>query len=422
MKNLLYSLLRKSERYFKTDMIYVAKGGSWLSVGQFVSSIMALVLSIAFARLVEKEVYGEYKYILSLASLLGIFTLSGMSTAIAQATAAGHSGTIISAFKITLRFNFILVPITIAMATYHHFISGNPSLTLASLLIGATSPLISSFTIFGGLLLGKKDFKGSVLANSLIGIIPPVLVMATMLVFPTPLILATTYFSTLTLVTAYLYFTSVRKYAEKEARTDWNAIRYGKHTSAMNIFGIIASQIDKVIVFHYLGPTQLAIYAFALAIPDQIKGMIKNLNSLMLPRFAERDRTILLPSLWKKMLLLGGGISCIALAYIGSAPIIFNLLFPEYTESVFYSQLIALSLITFAANVPATAMQAQLEKKILYTFNISWAIIQIILVMTLTPPYGLFGAIMAIIVGRVYFLFFWIVVTLLISQGNETKK
>ena len=74
-----YNLLRWSEKWTKTDMIYLARGGFWLTLGQVISSLSAFLLAIAFANLLPKETYGEYKYILSIASILAIPTLTGMA-------------------------------------------------------------------------------------------------------------------------------------------------------------------------------------------------------------------------------------------------------------------------------------------------------------------------------------------------------
>lgn len=65
LKTRIHALLRSSERYFKTDMVYLAKGGSWLFSAQVLSGALSFILAIAFANLVPKEAFGTYKYVLS---------------------------------------------------------------------------------------------------------------------------------------------------------------------------------------------------------------------------------------------------------------------------------------------------------------------------------------------------------------------
>src|SRR3989338_6310130 len=81
MRNKAYQLLRRSEDFFKTDMVYLAKGGFWFTLAQTVVSLSSFFLAVAFAQFVTKEAYGQYKYILSIVGLLGAFTLSGLPSA-----------------------------------------------------------------------------------------------------------------------------------------------------------------------------------------------------------------------------------------------------------------------------------------------------------------------------------------------------
>src|SRR5436190_679725 len=110
MQNLrakVYSLLRKSEAIFKTDMIYLAKGGFWQAFGQASSSIFSLFLILTFANLVPKETYGLYRYILSLAGILGVFTLTGMNRSVTQAVASGYDGALKTAVTYQLKWSLL---------------------------------------------------------------------------------------------------------------------------------------------------------------------------------------------------------------------------------------------------------------------------------------------------------------------------
>ena len=78
-----------SEKYIKTDMVYLARSGFWLLFGQGTTLLSVLALSIVFANFLPKETYGTYKYILSLTGIFSIFTLPGMTTALIRATARG---------------------------------------------------------------------------------------------------------------------------------------------------------------------------------------------------------------------------------------------------------------------------------------------------------------------------------------------
>ena len=80
IKNTTLKALLWLQGYTKTDMVYLASGGFWAVFSQLVVSFGTFLLAIAFAHFVSKEAYGEYKYILSIAGILGTFTLNGLAT------------------------------------------------------------------------------------------------------------------------------------------------------------------------------------------------------------------------------------------------------------------------------------------------------------------------------------------------------
>ena len=73
MKRLVLPWFHWGEKYLKTDLVYLSRGGFWLSIGQGVAMLSGFFLSTAFANLLPKESFGTYKFILSGVAILGIF-------------------------------------------------------------------------------------------------------------------------------------------------------------------------------------------------------------------------------------------------------------------------------------------------------------------------------------------------------------
>ena len=57
------------------DIYYFARGGFWLSSGFILAGIIQFLIVIAFTHLTGKEFYGQYNFIISVLSILAIFTL-----------------------------------------------------------------------------------------------------------------------------------------------------------------------------------------------------------------------------------------------------------------------------------------------------------------------------------------------------------
>jgi O-antigen/teichoic acid export membrane protein len=183
------------------------------------------------------------------------------------------------------------------------------------------------------------------------------------------------------------------------------------HFSVMNILNTVSQQADRVLVFHYLGAIELAIYAFATSIPDQIKTLFNSIATLAMPRFVKRPLEEVRSTFIYRLL----GLSAIALVIAGMyallAPFIFHILFPSYSEAVFYSMLYALTLIPVSAVVPLALLEAHAAKRELYIYNTAGPLFQIAVLAVLVSTMGLLGAVISRIIGRSFYFLLGIVLT-----------
>src|SRR3989344_6820392 len=113
---LLTRLVRWSEGYTKLDMVYLASGSFWITLSQAGSTIVSLVVLIAFANLLTQEDYGTYRYILALAGLLNIFSLTGMKSSVARAVAMGQDGALRAAVRHQLIWGVLMLAAFLALA------------------------------------------------------------------------------------------------------------------------------------------------------------------------------------------------------------------------------------------------------------------------------------------------------------------
>lgn len=403
MKEKLYLFLRWSERYTNTDMVYLTTGGFWLTLGHAVAVGFSFLLTIAFANLLPQEAYGTYKYTLSAAGVLTAFSLTGFKTAVVQDVARGFEGTLRQAFWTNLRWGMVTV-VASAAALVYYLINGNRELAIAYLIIGLFSPLLGSAGLYSMFLNGKKHFKRSAFYGMLNTFVPTVLIFTALLFTDNPVALVLVYFFSYTAVGLCLYVMTLHVYNPHEI-TDPSSLRHTKHLSAMNIIGVVALFIDKILVFHYLGAASLAVYAFATMVPDQIRAVfLKNIGGLVLPRFSEKSMTIIQKNIFPKIARAAVILLCVTVFYIISAPSIFSFLFPRYIASVFYSQLFSISLVTTLVCIPVSILQSQHKTKELYQFNVSAGVVQLVLLFALTALYGIIGALVAQIISRFFAL------------------
>ncbi|MEK7604868.1 MAG: oligosaccharide flippase family protein [Patescibacteria group bacterium] len=395
-------VLRWSERYTKTDMLYLVSGSFWYIVGQVVASLSALALAIAFANLVPPEVYGTYKYILSLAGIFAIVSLPGINTAIARAVARGHDSVVHTATRSRVVHACVGSIIALAGSAYY-LLKGNVELSLALLVIAAALPLFDTLTSYLFYFVGKRRFDLRTKYYAATQVISVFALVGTLLVTDNLIFILLAYFIPLTLVRAAQYLYVVRTIPRTHTEEDGDTIRYGKHLTAMQVLGMVAGEIDKVLIWKFLGPAQVAIYTFALAIPEQFKGPLKGIGELAFPKFAAQTPEQIrenLPALWRKIALYALGLLGLSLIYVAAAPYLFALVFPQYVMSVSYSQLYALALITNVASIPIAIFSAQQKTALQYTLSNIQPVIAIGLFVVLIPTYGIMGAIVASLISK----------------------
>lgn len=172
--------------------------------------------------------------------------------------------------------------------------------------------------------------------------------------------------------------------------------------TAATIPSAIANYIDGVLIYTYLGPIELAIYAFALIPANQMKELLNMLSSLAFPKFAQQSEQELRRNLPKRALRASILTTVAVLAYIVAAPTLYQILFPIYMNSVAYSQVFALSLLLSPLALLGTAIDASGSTKKIYVYRTVPQIVQIFALAMLIPSYGLWGAIAGKIIGRVF--------------------
>ena len=349
-----------------------------------------------------KEIYGQYKYIIATVALLSSFSLTGISTSVFQSIARGFNGSLHKGFWANIRWSAFVFISALVIAAYY-FSQGNNTLATGLLIGGSLSPVFTSFNLASVFLNAKKDFRRSSIYFGIIETVFSVGALAvTVLLTNNVLILVAVYFLSNTLATIFLYWRTVRVYNPDKTKTDSGMMHYAKHLSLMGVLSGIAGNIDKVLLFHFVGPIQLAIYSFAIAIPDQTKGPLKMLNTMLQAKFVNRSDDEIRVGMKNKMLWLAISSVAFIIAYILIAPYFYAFFFPNYTESVLYSQIYVLSSLGLIFSPAASYLAAKKKVKEQYAATITGSIFQIVSLIVGVFFWGLLGLILARVIIRIF--------------------
>lgn len=399
IKRLVNPLFQWSGKHLKTDTSYLARGGFWLTLGQGVAMFAGLFISLAFAHLFSKESFGIYKFVLSVTGILAIFSLTEMGTAVTRAIARGFGGSLKRGFTANLKWSIGVLVGGLGVGTYYFF-QGNNVLAISFVLAGIFLPITASASLYAAFLLGKKDFRRITFYGMVRNLAPAACLILTLFLTQNLIIIMAVYFVSAASVTLFLYYVTTKKYRNENGTIDPELTTYSKHLSLMEVIGDVANSLDKILIFHYLGAAPLAIYAFAIAPVEQLQGGKKILSSLILPKISERSFEDLQKSAPRKALLLAVYALGLAGIYALLAPYFYKFLYPQYIDSVFYSQVYSLTLLAVTGTIFDSTLTAHKKTRELYLHRIVIPVTKIILFLILLPMFGLMGLIITHVIIR----------------------
>lgn len=391
-------MVKKINRLLRTDTEYILKGGTWSTATLFLTVATSLLVSVVFANYLDPNTYGNYKYVLSFIGTITAFSLSGINLLIIKSVSKGHEGSFISGAKQALKWNSLIFTFGVICSIYY-LLSGNIILGSSLFVASIAQPLLLSSKTYSSFLNGRKNFRAIFVFRIIETIISTAAVIFVAIHTENPLTLITTYYLSHTIINAAFFFI-VRKVFKPNQESSEEDFKETVHFSLMTVLADIAGHIDKILVFKYLGVTQLAIYGFALAPYTQLRSPSKIVINLVLPKFSARNFDEIRKGIHHKVFILFIVYLSIFIAYYLSTPYIYSVLFPKYMESVLYTQILALGLLSAPAILYNKALVAHAKIKELYIIKTVSPVIKIILLFVLIQKFDLMGLVIAVTVSE----------------------
>ncbi len=392
-------------------MVYLLKNSFWLNLNTIISSAFSLVLSILFAQYVSKEIYGNYQFLISFASVIGTLTLTGMNAAVTQAVARGYDGILKRSVFIQLKYGVIPLVVGLAASLYY-LLNENTSLSYSLIAIAILIPIGSAFNTWSAFLSGKKEFSATFSLGQISSVFYHSMMFACIIIFPQTTALVIVNYLSSTIINILIYLRVNNKYVSNNLEEE-SSIDYGKKLSLSSILPLISLHIDNILVFHLLGASDLAIYAFASNIPEKFISLIRPISTVAMPKMSVANHDDFRSQIGNKisrLLIFSLGF---AIIYILLAPFVYKFLFPEYIESAPYSQVYVLAAaISATTSFVVSFMFASKSTKI-YTYNIANPLFNISIMIAGAYFFSIWGLIVSRIIGNGF--------SLALSYGLERK-
>jgi len=307
--------------------------------------------------------------------------------------------------------------VLLSMSGYYGYM-GNYTYMWALGIASFLQPLWHTGMLYVPYLQGKRDFRASTIYQMIEALSVAALSVAAALYAANILLLVGIFLGGHALfATVWLYKNMCAESRVKNKKHVREMLRYAKHLSGMKVWSSGIQHIDKIIVFQLLGPTALATYAIALAIPAQIRTLLQNTSRLVLPKFskhpsiAHTTRTFIhkIPHVTFLLLL-------ITTVYTLIASPLYTILFPTYPDAILLSQIYAISFLALPNILFGRTLAAHACVRHMYIQNIATGIITILCITIGGITFDIIG----IISGRV--LAFFILGTLSVTLTKHAVK
>lgn len=396
----LRKLLRWTERHVKIGLVSFAKGNLWLLGGRVVAVACGMVLTYLFANLLDQATFGTYKYVLASAAVIGAFSLNGMNGAVLRAAAQGKESTVPSAVRRTFIWSLPASVLALGVSLYY-FSADNSILGFGFLFIAFTNALMNATGLAKAVLLGVGDFRAHALSSFPRNVVPILVVGASLLVTKNLVIILLAYFASNALSAWVLQYWTLRRLRIKASDEHTHeTIRLGKHLSVLGFFMLLSSQLDHLLLWHFVGPAAVAVYALAIAPVLQVRTLLDNFLTVAFPKLASKSRSEVAQtlSLRVRQLFLVSGVT--ALLYLAMVPYLFQILFPQYLESVTYTYVLALIILLQPRGLFDSLLLVEGDVRKRYRVVIGTQVFRILLLFLLIPFYGIWGAVIATAVAE----------------------
>ena len=371
-----------------------------MGIGSGGSSLLLFGAYAFVAQYVSKTIIGNYQIVSTLIGIALLTTYPKMSGALIVAAAQKAHGAFTDGIELILKKSWQGI-IMLGIFSAYYWVRGLYGLA-AAIATGAlffipyaVSGLYESYYVGIGKI--RRYAIGSLISTAAIA---SALVGAAVLYPTSASALVLAFFGTNALtVGAWTYYIARQSKANNSPSHE-KSLAFAKKTSWTEILLQVTNYIDIILINAFLGPKDVAIYAIARMAPETIKGFVKNAGVLSVAHIATMEKMTVKKMIIKRAIqsaVIAIGITGL---YIALAPSFFALAFPTYSESVFYSQLLAFSFLAFPAHLAESALGALFKKRETVVLNTAAASAMLIFSCALIPPFGILGAVLARIAAR----------------------
>jgi len=387
-------IIHKLRSYIaELDLKYYGKNSLWVGSNQAIKILSGIILSVVFARLVTKDIFGSYNFLLSVLGLASIASIPGLNTSLLRSVSNGYDGVYKKSAKLSFAWSLIGLPFLVLAGAYY-FYYANPVIGICLLLMAVLFPFQYAPNMWIPLLIGKKRFDRFAVLSIIKAILQTGAIITSIIISQGNLIVVFVTFLVVNGTFNTVYFFAQTKLIDNR-KTDQSWKKSGYRLSLINFISIAYDYIDKIIIGILLGPALLAVYSVSIGITNHIRSGVKEIARTSYPKiFASKISFV---KSRNKILLAFGATVIFTVILVAVMPFLIPFLYSQkYVDSIIFAQLnlITVPLHFMLIILTVFIIRIKREKELLVFRTVS-IFITLGLYAVLIPLFSLYGAIIA---------------------------
>ncbi len=270
------------------DLAYFIPRGLLLTGRFFATTLITLLLSVAFARLATKEIFGQYQYVLSVTALLSVFSLPGLNTAALRAFVEGDEQSIAQSVRYSLLASLVASAGLVGWGAWT-YLHGHVILGLALAVAGILAPCYYAPNNWYIYYEGKLNFTGSTIRLIALNLVLLTGMVAGLKAGLNLIALVTLYFGINAGLNLWFYHEG-KQQAKPHKGPSKLSLSYALRCTLQKFTVTLGENIQAIAVSALFGFASLAIYQVAQSFVNAFVGLTGALSATYFPLLVKYRR------------------------------------------------------------------------------------------------------------------------------------
>jgi O-antigen/teichoic acid export membrane protein len=214
---------------------------------------------------------------------VAIFALPGMNTALLQSVAQGNEGDYLMAARTSFLWGLVGVPVLAILGIFYYV--DHPSISLGFFVAAIFFPFFYPLNLWDGFFQAKKLFRFSAVFSVFQSLTSTVSLVVAIYFFKASLGgMLMAYMAPFAILNILFFYKSLSLVSND--KRDNETISFGYFISKLSLLGVVASNLDKVVIGAFISMEALGLYVVATLFVVQVFELTKAVLSVAVPKIA----------------------------------------------------------------------------------------------------------------------------------------